>query len=67
MIDEATGVAQRCFVGDDGFRCCNYIVRNGNVLWTKSGKWWRFPAFPGAKYLRRKIGTTEVKGKTALT
>ncbi len=67
MIDPATGAVQQCFVGSDGFRICNLIVRNGNVLWTKSGKWWRFPALPFASK-RRKTGEPEVtKEKTAPT
>jgi hypothetical protein len=33
---------QRCFVNDQGYMLCNYIVRNGEAVYTKSGKWWRW-------------------------
>ena len=66
IVDSATGIAQRCFVGEDGFRRCNFIIRNGLPRWTKSGKWWKFPAFTFAIFKRKKKEQTEVvKTETA--
>tara|TARA_B100000745_G_scaffold278968_1_gene210257 strand:- start:222 stop:449 length:228 start_codon:yes stop_codon:yes gene_type:complete len=43
-VDRETGEEQKCFVGSDGNRRCNFVFRNGKAIWTKSGKWWTFPA-----------------------
>lgn len=33
---------QVCYVNRDGYMLCNYIFRNGNAIYTKSGKRWRW-------------------------
>lgn len=55
MVDPTTGVAQMCFVTEDGFMLCNFIWRKGVAAWTKSGKWWKFPA----RFRRRKKKATD--------
>jgi len=62
MTDPMTGVKQQCFLSG-GFMVCNFILRKGTATWTKSGKWWRFPAFPWL--LKKKKRDDEVtNGKT---
>ncbi len=33
--------AQKCFIGDDGYMYCNFVVRNGKVIKSVKG-WIRF-------------------------
>lgn len=40
----ANNAAQQCFLGDDGYMYCNAVMRNGTLVFSKSGKWFRFPA-----------------------
>ena len=66
-IDASTGIAQRCFVGGDGFRRCNFIVRNGLARWTKSGKWWTFPSRAFAAWKKNEVTPEVLQIKTATT
>ncbi|NCO05366.1 MAG: hypothetical protein GW939_04455 [Candidatus Magasanikbacteria bacterium] len=38
---------QICFLDEDGMMLCNAIHRNGTLIFSKSGKWFKF--FPRKK------------------
>ncbi len=40
---------QTCFVTSDGFMLCNFVVRKGVEVRSKSGKWLKFRAPWGAR------------------
>lgn len=68
VVDSTTGIVQKCFVNADGFRVCNFIVRNGLARWTKSGKWWKFRALPYGVFRKKKDeGIVVVEKETATT
>lgn len=52
MIDPATGESRRCFLTADGFIVCNFVVRNGHVVRSRSGKCLRFR--PRARLRKKK-------------
>ena len=41
-IDHATGEARKCFITWDGFMVCNFVVRKGRVIRSRSGKCLKF-------------------------
>ena len=54
-MSEVSLEAQKCFVGDDGFRRCNYVFRNGKIIQSKSGKWLKFPVRLSSIVKKRKL------------
>jgi hypothetical protein len=50
-----------CFTTPDGFMVCNYVIRYGKVVQSKSGGWLRF--WPG---WRRKSKSEKIKKATDL-
>jgi len=51
----SSGEAQQCFLGDDGFWRCNFVVRNGKEIRSKTGKWLKFPALLTSIIRNRKL------------
>ena len=44
-----TGEAQKCFETVEGFMVCNFVVRKGREIRSRSGKWLRFKMLRRAK------------------
>ena len=52
---QTSGEAQRCFLGDDGFWRCNFVIKNGREIRSKNGKWLKFPALLTSIIRNKKI------------
>ena len=52
---QTSGEAQRCFLGDDGFWRCNFVIKNGREIRSKNGKWLKFPALLTSIIRNRKL------------
>lgn len=55
MNKTLTDETQVCFIGNDNFWRCNFVIRNGKEIRSKKGKWLKFPALPPTIIRKRKL------------
>ena len=54
---------QKCFVDENGYKLCNYVIRNGVPTYTRSGKWWRW--FVGVNFFKQNKKASSEKDETS--
>ena len=54
-MDNTVEEVQKCFLGDDNYWRCNFVVRKGKKIESKKGIWLKFPALPSTIIKKLKL------------